>query len=76
MDDRSDGRRDLKMKPYNTQKRQITLLLRGFESAITACEQPQTHVLDRVTNGIGDLECTRIYFKPCIKSASLSSNTQ
>jgi hypothetical protein len=37
---------------HNTHKRQISMPLAGFESAIPACERLQTHALDSTVTGI------------------------
>ena len=52
LDQWSASRRDLYLATYNTYKRQTTMPPVGFEPAISASEQSQTHALDRAVNGI------------------------
>ena len=46
---------------HNTENRQTTMPLLGFESTISANEQPQTHALDRAATEIGII--TQLYIK-------------
>jgi hypothetical protein len=47
--------RDLYLTTQDNHTRQISMLLAGFEPAIPANEQPQTHALDRVATGTGTI---------------------
>jgi hypothetical protein len=58
LDGWSDRRRDLYLTTDNTDKNQTPIPPAGFEPAIPASEQPQTHALDRTTTG----KCTYIIF--------------
>jgi hypothetical protein len=49
------GRRDLYLTTHNTHNRQTSMPPVGFESTISAGEQPQTYVLDRAATGAGFL---------------------
>jgi hypothetical protein len=49
----SAGRRDLYLTTHNTQKRQTSMPLAGFELAIPEIERPQIHALFRAATGIG-----------------------
>ena len=51
LDECSARLRDLYLTTHNTQKRQTSMLLAGFEPA---SERPQTHALDHAATGIGD----------------------
>ena len=53
LDEWSARRRDLYLKTHNTHNRQTSMLPAGFEPAIPASEQPQTHALGGVATGIG-----------------------
>ena len=53
LDERSACRRDLYLATHNTDKRQISMPLAGFEPTIPAGERPQTYALDRVATGTG-----------------------
>ena len=53
LDEWSARRRDLYLTTHNTHKRQTAMPPAGFEPAIPASEQPQTHALDRGATGIG-----------------------
>ena len=53
LDEGSARRRDLYLTTHNTHKRQTSMPPAGFEPAIPAREQPQTHALDRAVTGIG-----------------------
>jgi hypothetical protein len=44
---------DLYLTTYNTNNRQTSMPSAGFEPAIPASEQPQTHAFDRAATGIG-----------------------
>ena len=58
LDEWSDRRRDLYLTTHNTHRRQTSMPLAGFETAIPASERPQTKALDRAATGIGSV---RIY---------------
>jgi hypothetical protein len=45
--------RDLYLTAHSSHKRQRAMAPLGFETAIPASEQPQTHALDRAATGIG-----------------------
>jgi hypothetical protein len=53
LDEGSDHRRDLYLTTHNTHNRQTSMPPLGFEPAIPASEQPQTHFLDRAATGVG-----------------------
>jgi len=55
LDEWSARRRDLYLKTHNTQKRQTSVHLAGFEPAIPTSERPQTHALGRASVGVDDL---------------------
>jgi len=59
LDEWSACRRDLDVTTHNSQKRQTSVPLVGFEPTIPASEYPQTHALDRVATGIGPRMCWR-----------------
>ena len=46
-------RRDLYLTTHNTYKRQASMVMTGFETAIPASEQSQSHALDRAATGTG-----------------------
>ena len=46
----------LRHTTHSTRKRLTPMSPPGFEAAIPASEQPQTHALDRVATGIGKKE--------------------
>jgi hypothetical protein len=46
---------DTYLTTYNTQKRQASMPLAGFEPAIPAIERQQTHALDHAVTGICSL---------------------
>jgi len=48
-------RRDIYRTKHNIHKRQTSTSPPGFEFAISAAERPQTHTLDQVANGKGDV---------------------
>ena len=51
LDELSARRRDLYLTTHNTQKRETSMPLAGFEPTTSAGEQPQTYALDRVAMG-------------------------
>ena len=53
LDEWSVRRRDLYLTINNTHKRQASMPPAGFEPAIPASEEPQTHALDRAATRIG-----------------------
>ena len=53
IDEWSAYRRDIFLTKHNTHNRQTSMLPVGFEPAIPASEQPQTHALNRAATGIG-----------------------
>jgi hypothetical protein len=59
----SARRRNLYLTKYNTHKRQASLLPPGFEPAIAASGNPQTHALDRAAPGSGNSEHTAFFLK-------------
>jgi hypothetical protein len=52
LDEWSARRRDLYLTTHNIHKRQTSITSAGFEPAIPASKQPQTHALDRAANEI------------------------
>jgi hypothetical protein len=52
LDECSTRRRDLYLTTHNTQKRQISIPLAGFEPTIPASERPHTLALDRTASEI------------------------
>jgi hypothetical protein len=48
--------RDRYLTTHNTHKRQTSMSTVGFGPTISACERPQSHVLDHAANGTGN--CT------------------
>jgi hypothetical protein len=54
LDERSARRREQYLTTHNTHKRQISMLLTGFEPAIPASERPQTNASDRKATGTSD----------------------
>jgi hypothetical protein len=52
LDEWRTRRRDLYLTTHNTNKRQTSMSPVGFEPAIAASEQPQTHALDRAATGM------------------------
>jgi hypothetical protein len=54
LDEWSARRRILYLKTHNSQKRQTSMALAGFEPTIAAIERSQTHTLDRAVTGIID----------------------
>jgi hypothetical protein len=61
LDEESVRRRDLYLTTQNTHKKETSMPPAGFEPAIRAREQPQTHVLDRAATGIGRNKVHFIY---------------
>jgi hypothetical protein len=55
LDEGSAQRRDVYLKSHNIHNRQISMAVAGFETAIPARGQPQTHALDRAATGTGVL---------------------
>jgi hypothetical protein len=53
LDEGSARRRDLYLTTHNTHKTQTSMPPVGFEPAIPASEQLQTHALDRAATAIG-----------------------
>ena len=53
LDEWSARRRDLYLVTHNAHKRQTSMTLAGFETAIPSSERPQTHTLDRAATVIG-----------------------
>ena len=53
LDEGPAGPRDLHLTTHNTCNRQTSMSPAGFEPAVSAGEQPQTHALDRGATGIG-----------------------
>jgi len=51
LDEWSARRRDLYLTTHNTHNRQTTMPPVGLETAISACERPQTYALDRAATG-------------------------
>jgi len=51
----SARRRDLNPTTHNTHNRQTSMPLVGFETTISAGEQPQSYALDRAATGIGHM---------------------
>jgi hypothetical protein len=62
LDEGAARRRDLYLTAHNTHKRQISMPPAGFESAIPASEQLQTHALDRTATGIGAYQSITLFF--------------
>ena len=61
----SARRRDLYLTTHNTHTRLTSMPQAGFEPAVPASEQPQTHALDRAATGIGTqckYLCTNLQF--------------
>jgi hypothetical protein len=57
LDEWSARRGDLHLTTHICHKRQISMPPAGFEPAISAIEQRQSHVLDRVATWIGQYSC-------------------
>jgi hypothetical protein len=55
LDEESARRRGLYLTTHNTHNRQTSMSPAGFEPAISASEQKQTHALDRAATAIGIL---------------------
>jgi hypothetical protein len=53
LDERLARCRDLSLATHNTNRRETSMSLAGFETAIPGSERPETHALDRATTGIG-----------------------
>jgi hypothetical protein len=57
LDEWSARRRDLHLKTNKTNNRQISTPAMGFETLISAGEQPQTYALERAATGTGFTLC-------------------
>jgi hypothetical protein len=53
LDEWSARRSNFYLTTHNTQRKQISMPLGGFEPTIPASERPQTHALDGAPTGIG-----------------------
>ena len=54
LDECSALSREFFLTTHNTQNRQSSMSLRGFEPWSLACERPQAHALERAATGVGD----------------------
>jgi hypothetical protein len=61
LDEWSARRRDLYLTTRNSHKRQTSMQLVGFETAIAASERSLTHALNIAATGIGDCHISCIY---------------
>jgi len=64
LDEGSARCRYLYLKTHNTQNRQISIPLAGFEPAFPVSKRPQTHALDRSATAIGTTTITNKNYFP------------
>ena len=60
LDEWSARHRDLYLTTHNTNNRQTSMPLVGFEPMISASERPQNYALDRAATGTGNISTTTL----------------